>query len=124
MHRNPGPPRQKKTQATQEKGRGRPFTISRQRMSILLIRRLLSDPYFKHSYRFSPHEIENLIQCIGPYVDVAPTGRTSAPNGIIPLETKVLAMIQASSVCSAKTISINRRLGTSPWAQPFADQIV
>ena len=77
-----------------KKGRGRPFTIPRERMSILLIRRLLSDPYFKHSYCFSPQEIENLIQCIGPYVDVAPSGRTSAPNGIIPLETKVLATIR------------------------------
>ena len=43
-----------------KKGRGRPFTIPRERMSILLIRRLLSDPYFKRSYRFSPQEIENL----------------------------------------------------------------
>ena len=63
-------------------------------MSILLIRRLLSDPYFKCSYRFSPHEIENLIQCIGPYVLIAPTGNTTALNGIIPLETKVLVTIR------------------------------
>ena len=84
----------RKHRLCKKKGRGRPFTISRQRMSILLIRRLLSNPYFKRSYRFSPHEIENLIQCIGPFVDVAPTGRISAPNGIIPLETKVLATIR------------------------------
>ena len=63
-------------------------------MSILLIRRLLSDPYFKCSYRFLPHEIENLIQCIGPHVVISPTGKTTAPNGIIPLETKVLATIR------------------------------
>ena len=60
----------RKHRLRKKKGRGRPFTISRQRMSILLIRRLLSDPYFKRSYRFSPHEIENLIQCIGPYVNM------------------------------------------------------
>ena len=84
----------RKHRLNKKKGRGCPFTISRQRMSILLIRRLLSDPCFKRSYRFSPHEIENLIQCIGPYVVVAPTGKTTAPNGIIPLETKVLATIR------------------------------
>ena len=65
----------RKHRLRKKKGRGCPFTISRRRMSILLIRRLLSDPYFKCSYRFSQHEIENLIQCIGPYVDVAPTGK-------------------------------------------------
>ena len=73
-------------------------------MSILLIRRLLSDPYFKRSYHFSPHEIENLIQCIGPYVDVAPTGKTTAPNVIIPLETKALAMIRFLACGSAYDI--------------------
>ena len=83
----------RKHRLNKKKGRGRPFTISRQQMSILLIRQLLSDPYFKRSYHFSPHEIENLIQWIGPYVVVAPTGKTTAPNGIIPLETKVLATI-------------------------------
>ena len=63
-------------------------------MSILLIRRLLSDPYFKRSYRFSLHEIENLIQCIGPHVVVSTTGKTTALNGIIPLETKLLVTIR------------------------------
>ena len=83
----------RKHRQNKKKGRGRPFTITRQRMSILLIQRLLSDPYFKRSYHFSPHEIENLIQCICPHVVIS-TGKSTAPNGIIPLETKVLAMIR------------------------------
>ena len=83
----------RKHRQKKKKGRGCPFTISRQRMLILLIQQLLSDPYFKHSYRFSPHEIENLIQCIGPHVVVSTTGKTTAPNGLIPLETKLLATI-------------------------------
>ena len=78
----------------QKKEKGCPFTISRQRMSIILIQWLLSDPYFKHSYRVSPHEIENLIQCIGPHVVISTTAKTTAPNGLIPLETKLLATIQ------------------------------
>ena len=83
----------RKNRQKKKKGRGHPFTIMRQRMPILLIRRLLSDPYFNSSYRFSLHEIENLIQCIGPHVVVSTTGITTAPNGIIPLETKLLATI-------------------------------
>ena len=67
--------------------------ILRQRMSILLIRRLLSNPYFKRSYHFSLNEIENLIQCIGPHVVISTNGKTTALNGLIPLETKLLAMI-------------------------------
>ena len=63
-------------------------------MSILLIRRLLSNPYFKRSYHSSPHEIENLIQCIGPHVAVSTTGKTTALNGLIPLETKLLVTIR------------------------------
>ena len=62
-------------------------------MSILLIRWLLSDPYFKCSYHFSPTEIKNLIQCIGPHVVVSTNGKITAPNGLIPLETKLLALI-------------------------------
>ena len=84
----------RKHRQKKKKGRCCPFTIMRQRMSILLIRRLLSDPYFKRSYRFSPHGIENLIQCIGPHVVIATTGKATAPNGIIPLEAKLLVMIR------------------------------
>ena len=62
-------------------------------MSILLIRWLLSDPYFNRSYCFSPTEIENLIQCIGPHVVVSTNGKITAPNGLIPLETKLLKTI-------------------------------
>ena len=88
-------------------------------MSILLIRRLLSDPYFKCSYCFSPHEIENLIQCIGPYVVVAPTGKTTAPNGIIPLETKVLAMIHFFAGGSAYDIFPCLGLDTLHYSDVF-----
>ena len=63
-------------------------------MSILLIQWLLSDPYFKRSYHFSLHEIENLIECIGPHVIVSTTGKATALNGIIPLETKLLVTIR------------------------------
>ena len=48
---------------------------------------------FQSQLSFSQHEIENLIQCIGPHVVVSTTGKTTAPNGIISLETKVLATI-------------------------------
>ena len=48
---------------------------------------------FQVQLSFSLHEIENLIQCIGPHVIVSTTGKTTAPNGLIPLETKLLAMI-------------------------------
>ena len=57
----------KKKQRQKKKKGGHPFTISRQRMYILVIRRLMSDPYFKQSYHFSHTEIKNLIQCIGPH---------------------------------------------------------
>ena len=57
----------KRKQRQKKKKGGHPFTISRQRMSILLIQRLLPDPYFKWSYRFSHTEIKNLIQCIDPH---------------------------------------------------------
>ena len=80
----------RKQRQKKKKGRGCPFTISRQRMSILLIRWLLSNPYFKHSYHFSPTEIENLIQCIGPHVVVSTNGKITAPNGLIPLEIKLV----------------------------------
>ena len=60
----------KKQRQKKEKG-GRLFTISRQGMSILVIRQLMSDPYFKWSYCFSHTEIENLIQGIGPHFVVS-----------------------------------------------------
>ena len=73
-------------------------------MSILLIQRLLSNPYFKCSYHFSPTEIENLIQCIGPHVVISTNGKITAPNGLIPLETKLLASINFFACGSAYDI--------------------
>ena len=83
----------RKHRQKKKKGRGHPYTLSRQRMSILLIQQLLSNLYFKHSYRFSLNEIEYLIQCIGPHVVVSTNGKTKAPNGLMSLETKLLASI-------------------------------
>ena len=61
-------------------------------MSILVIRWLMSDPYFKRSYHFSHSEIENLIQCIGPHFVIS-TNKKTAPIGLIPMETKLIVSI-------------------------------
>ena len=93
----------KKLRQKKKKG-GRPFTISRQRMSILLIQQLMSDLYFKWSYHFSHTEIENLIQCIGPHFVISTNEKKTAPNGLIPMETKLLVSIRVFAGGSAYNI--------------------
>ena len=84
----------KRKQRQKKKKGGHPFTISRQRMSILLIQQLLPDPYFKWSYHFSHTEIKNLIQCIDPHFVVSTNEKKTALNGLIPMETKLLVSIR------------------------------
>ena len=49
-------------------------------------------------------EIKNLIQCIGPHVVVSTNGKITAPFGLIPLETKLLASIHFFAGGSAYNI--------------------
>ena len=48
---------------------------------------------FQVQLPFSPNELENLIQCIGPHVVISTNGKTTSLNGLIHFETKLLATI-------------------------------